>query len=80
METDIDERISLRHRFRDVIMSEEELRAVVGPASERSVAKVVRVVDEYARRFMLMRPSYSWRQLLTMECSTSHPRAIPLGS
>ncbi|MGL4964705.1 MAG: pyridoxamine 5'-phosphate oxidase family protein [Inquilinus sp.] len=47
---------SLRHRFRDVIASEEQLRAVLGQPTERSVAKVVRVIDEHARRFIAHAP------------------------
>jgi len=46
----------LRHRFRDVVTSEEELRAVVGQPPERSVAKVVQIIDEYARRFIAHAP------------------------
>jgi len=48
--------MDLRHRFRDVITSEEQLRAVLGPATERAVAKVVRVIDEHARRFIAHAP------------------------
>src|SRR4029078_12524460 len=47
---------SLRHRFRDVVTSEEQLRAVLGAASERSVAKVVSVIDDHARRFIAHSP------------------------
>jgi PPOX class probable FMN-dependent enzyme len=47
---------TLRRRFRDVVTSEEELRTVVGHPPERSIAKVVRVVDEYARRFIAHAP------------------------
>jgi PPOX class probable FMN-dependent enzyme len=51
-----DEGSSLRHRFRDVITSEEQLRAVLGAPTERSVAKVVQVIDEHARRFIAHAP------------------------
>lgn len=47
---------SLRHRFRDVVTREEELRAVVGQPPERSIAKVVQVIDEYARHFIAHAP------------------------
>jgi uncharacterized protein len=47
---------SLRHRFRDVITSEDQLREVLGPPTERSVAKVVQVIDEHARRFIAHAP------------------------
>lgn len=47
---------SLRHRFRDVVTSEEELRTVVGQPPERSVAKVIQIIDEYARRFIAHSP------------------------
>ena len=51
-----DDKSSLRHRFSDVITSEEQLRAVLGPATERAVAKVVRAIDEHARRFIAHAP------------------------
>ncbi|PAQ10356.1 pyridoxamine 5'-phosphate oxidase [Mesorhizobium temperatum] len=47
---------SLRHRFRNVVTSEEELRTVVGQPPERSVAKVIQIIDEYARRFIAHAP------------------------
>ena len=46
----------LRQRFRDVVTREEELRAVVGQPTERSVAKVVHVIDDHARRFIAHAP------------------------
>jgi uncharacterized protein len=50
------ESTNLQHRFRDVVTSEEELRAVVGHAPQRAVDKVVRVIDEYSRRFIAHAP------------------------
>lgn len=47
---------NLRHRFRDVVTSEEEIRAVVGHATQRAVDKVVRVIDEHSRRFIAHAP------------------------
>lgn len=47
---------SLRHRFRDVVTSEEQLRAVLGPPKDQAVAKVVQVIDEHARRFIAHAP------------------------
>jgi uncharacterized protein len=47
---------SLRHRFRDVVTSEDELRAVVGQPPQRSVAKVIHIIDAYARRFIAHAP------------------------
>jgi PPOX class probable FMN-dependent enzyme len=47
---------NLRRRFRDVVASEEELRAVVGDAPQRAVDKVVRVIDDYSRRFIANAP------------------------
>jgi len=47
---------NLRHRFRDVVTSEEEISAVVGHAPKRSVDKVVRVIDEHSRRFIAHAP------------------------
>lgn len=46
----------LRHRFRDTVTSEEQLRAVVGQPSERAAAKVIGVIDEYTRRFIAHAP------------------------
>lgn len=46
----------LRGRFRDVVNSEEKLRAVVGHPPQRAVDKVVRVVDEHSRRFIAHAP------------------------
>jgi uncharacterized protein len=46
----------LRRRFREVVTGEEELRAVVGQPPERSVAKVIHTIDEYARRFIAHAP------------------------
>lgn len=51
-----DDGSGLRHRFRDVVTSEEQLRAVLGAATERSIAKVVRVIDEHARSFIAHAP------------------------
>jgi uncharacterized protein len=51
-----DDGSGLRHRFRDVVTSEEQLRAVLGAATERSIAKVVRVIDDYARSFIAHAP------------------------
>jgi hypothetical protein len=46
----------LQHRFRDIVTSEEELRAVVGHPPRRSVDKVVRIIDEHSRRFIARAP------------------------
>lgn len=43
-------------RFRDVIASEAELRAVVGEPVDKAVAKVVRTIDDYSRRFIANSP------------------------
>ncbi|MFB9980158.1 pyridoxamine 5'-phosphate oxidase family protein [Mesorhizobium kowhaii] len=51
-----DDESSLRRRFRDVITSEEQLRAVLGAPTDRAIAKVVRVIDEHARRFIAHAP------------------------
>jgi uncharacterized protein len=47
---------SLRHRFVDVVTSEEELRAVVGYPPKRAIDKVVRVIDDCSRRFIAHAP------------------------
>ena len=46
----------LSQRFRDVVTCEEELRAVVGHPPQRSVAKVVQVIDEHSRRYIAHAP------------------------
>src|ERR671910_912474 len=46
----------VRHRFRDIVTSEEELRGVVGHPPKRSVDKIVRVIDEHSRRFIARAP------------------------
>ncbi|BCH17279.1 pyridoxamine 5'-phosphate oxidase family protein [Mesorhizobium sp. L-2-11] len=51
-----DDESSLRRRFRDVITSEEQLRTVLGAPTDRAVAKIVRVIDEHARRFIAHAP------------------------
>jgi len=48
--------IDLRHRFRHVVTSEDELRAVVGHPRQRSVDKVVRSIDDYSRLFISHSP------------------------
>ena len=47
---------NLRGRYQDVVTSEEELRAVVGHPPQRSIDKVVRVIDEHSRRFIAHAP------------------------
>jgi PPOX class probable FMN-dependent enzyme len=47
---------TLKHRFFDVVTSVEELCAVVGHPSQRAIAKVVRVIDDYSRRFIAHAP------------------------
>ena len=46
----------LAARFRDVVTSEAEIRAVTGQAHERAVAKVVTVIDDMSRRFIAASP------------------------
>lgn len=43
-------------RFRDVITSEAELRAVLGEPVDKAVAKVVKTIDDYSRRFIASAP------------------------
>ncbi len=46
----------LKGRFKDIVTSEDQLRAVVGHPSQRAVDKVVRVIDECSRRFIAHAP------------------------
>jgi PPOX class probable FMN-dependent enzyme len=50
------DRTDLRQRFKDVITSEAELRAVLGAPHEKAVAKVVTTIDDYSRRFIAASP------------------------
>jgi len=50
------DRTDLRHRFRDVVTSEDELRAIAGQPHARALDKVVRVVDDHSRRFIAHAP------------------------
>jgi PPOX class probable FMN-dependent enzyme len=50
------DRTNLRQRFKDVITSEAELRAVLGAPHEKAVAKVVTTIDDYSRRFIASSP------------------------
>lgn len=46
----------LRNRFRDIVWSEDDLRAVVGHAPPRAVDKVVRTIDDFSQRFIAHAP------------------------
>jgi uncharacterized protein len=46
----------LRGRFRKVVSTDEELRAVVGEPPEHSMAKVISAIDPVARRFIEYAP------------------------
>jgi PPOX class probable FMN-dependent enzyme len=50
------DRTNLRQRFKDVVTSEAELREVLGYPGDKATAKVVRVIDEYSRRFIAASP------------------------
>ena len=52
----VNQATELSARFRDVITSEAEVRAVTGDPHQRSLAKVVRVIDEHSRRFIAAAP------------------------
>jgi PPOX class probable FMN-dependent enzyme len=52
----MDRTTPLADRFRDVVTSEAEIRAVTGVAHEGAVAKVVPVIDEVSRRFIAASP------------------------
>jgi len=51
-----DDTATLRHRFRDVVTSETELRTVVGEPTQRALDKVVRVIDRHSRSFIAHAP------------------------
>ena len=46
----------LKRRFSEVVADEGDIRAVVGQPPERSVAKVIDRIDEYARQFIARAP------------------------
>jgi PPOX class probable FMN-dependent enzyme len=43
-------------RFRDIVTSEDEIRAVIGHPPDHSLAKAVNVIDEHSRRFISHSP------------------------
>ncbi|MGO4437995.1 MSMEG_1061 family FMN-dependent PPOX-type flavoprotein [Rhizobium sp. RAF56] len=43
-------------RFRDVVTSDAELRAVVGQPVDRAIAKVVQTIDDHSRQFIARAP------------------------
>ena len=47
---------ALAARFREVVTSEADVRAVTGDAHQRALAKVVRVIDDHSRRFIAAAP------------------------
>ena len=47
---------ALRARFSDVVTSEAAVRAVTGEAHQRSLDKVLRVIDEHSRRYIAASP------------------------
>ena len=51
-----DAKVRLERRFRDVVTSVDELRAVIGQPQERAVAKVIQSIDDHARRFIAHSP------------------------
>jgi PPOX class probable FMN-dependent enzyme len=51
-----DWRADFSERFRDVVRSEEELRAVVGEPMQRAVDKVQTVIDDVSRAFIAHAP------------------------
>jgi hypothetical protein len=42
----------VKSRFREIVTSEAELRAIVGEPPHRSAAKVIQFIDEYSRQFI----------------------------
>ncbi len=50
------DRSNLRQRFKDVVTTEEELRAIVGHPKQRTLDKVTRTIDENSRRFIAHAP------------------------
>ncbi|MFO1210395.1 MAG: MSMEG_1061 family FMN-dependent PPOX-type flavoprotein [Amaricoccus sp.] len=47
---------ALRARFSEVVTDEADLRATTGAAHQRALDKVVRVIDDHARRFIAASP------------------------
>ena len=52
----MDQTTPLAARFRDVVTSEAEIRAVTGEVHERAVAKVLPFIDDMSRRFIAASP------------------------
>jgi PPOX class probable FMN-dependent enzyme len=53
---DMNQTDALAARFREVVTSEADVRAVTGDAHQRALDKVVRVVDDHSRRFIAAAP------------------------
>jgi PPOX class probable FMN-dependent enzyme len=54
--TNMNQATELSARFREVVTSETEVRAVAGEVQQRALDKVVRVIDEHSRRFIAAAP------------------------
>jgi len=51
-----DELTELKRRFRDVVATEAELRAIVGQPQQRALDKEISAIDEVSRRFIAHAP------------------------
>ena len=73
------DRNELRQRFRDVVTTEEELRAVLGRPKQRTVDKVVTSLDETSRRFIARSPFLLISSVMESGLVDVSPKGDPAG-
>lgn len=73
------DRTNLRQRFRDVVTSEEELRAIVGHPKQRTLDKVTRTIDENSRRFIAHAPFVLIASVMESGLVDISPKGDPAG-
>lgn len=73
------DRTGLRRRFRDVVTTEEELRAILGHPKQRTVDKVVTSLDETSRRFIAASPFLLIASVMEVGLVDVSPKGDPAG-
>ncbi len=70
----------IKARFRDIVKTEAELRAILGSPDDLVLEKVIDFIDEPERVFIAAAPFMSSRRLPETAASTCRRRAIPPAS
>lgn len=73
------DRTGLRQRFRNVVMTEDELRAVLGHPKQRTIDKVVTSLDEASRRFIAASPFLLISSVMENGLIDVSPKGDPAG-